>query len=256
MNGQDRKARRARLLLIALGVVVVAALAGGALTAFSLLDGGGSPTGKPKPSDSSKPNPGSSTPPRDAMTPDKAKKIVLIPGTKQQGGVSRGFPFTGNGGISAVVNFWEEYAFMDDRAAREQLKAVASPDATGYIEEQVTEVRKLREGVGLPPSGGAPAGITFTTSVNAACATSIGTSGKVMQIWLAYDQYATKADGGADRNPLKGEEIDFIIKWQDGDWKLTNEPKYRKQRTFPASYFPDSTVASTDGWRQVRHADY
>lgn len=255
MNGQDHKARRARFLLIALGFVMVAALAGGALTAFSLMDGGGSPADKPKASDSSKPKPGPSKPPGGEMTPEKAKKLVLIPGTGQKGGATRGFPHSPNGGISAVVYFWEEYAFLDDRAARQQLEAVTSPDATGYIEEQVSEVRKLREGVGLPPSGGAPAGITFTTSVNAVRATSIGTSGDVMQIWLDYDQYATKADGGADDSPLKGESIDFIVKWQDGDWKITNEPKYVKQRSFPVSYSPDSPYASRDGWRQVRHDD-
>ncbi|MDQ8706836.1 hypothetical protein RCO28_30845 [Streptomyces sp. LHD-70] len=236
-----------------MGLVVVAALAGGAL-AFFLTAGGDGPTGKRNVAQPSR-KPASPKPPEGEMTPSKAKKLVLKAGTKQKGGASRGFPYTANGGISAVVYFWEEYAFLDDSAAREQLKAVTSHDSTGYIEEQISEVRKLREYAGLPPSGGAPAGITFTTNVNAVRATSLDDTGAVMQIWLAYDQYATKADGGADQDPLKGEEVDFIVKWQDGDWKITNEPQYVKQRSFPVAYHPASPYASRDGWQRVRHEE-
>ncbi|MYZ33634.1 hypothetical protein GT002_00450 [Streptomyces sp. SID4917] len=143
--------------------------------------------------------------------------------------------------------------------ARQQLEAVTSPDATGYIDEQISEVRKLREGANLPPSGPAPAGLTFTTSVEAATSKSLiapgDKPGDVVQVWMHYDRYATAPDGGSDDDPLKDQTDDVIVKWQDGGWKLTNEPKYWKQRYFPVSYAPDSPYATQDGWVQVQHAD-
>ncbi|TLQ39028.1 hypothetical protein FEF34_40115 [Streptomyces marianii] len=161
--------------------------------------------------------------------------------------------------MSAAVYFWEEYAFLDDQQARRQLEVVTSPDATGYIDEQISEVRKLREGAGLPPSGPAPAGVTFTTSVEAVRVTSVDVPGlplgDVVQVWMHYDRYATGPDGGADDNPLKDETDDLFLKWQDGAWKLTNEPDVVKRGSFPVAYFPESPHAWRDGWKQVKRAD-
>lgn len=77
----------------------------------------------------------------------------------------------------------------------------------------------------------------------------------VVQIWMNYDRYATTPEKPTDDAPLKGEDVDYILKWQNGQWKFTNEPKYWKKRSFPAAYFPDSPYAWDDGWVQVRHAD-
>jgi hypothetical protein len=130
-----------------------------------------------------------------------------------------------------------------------------SPDAAGYIDEQISEVRKMREGANLPSSGGTPAGITFTTTVNAVRGKSLTPDGEVVQIWMNYDRYATTPEKATDDAPLKDEDVDYILKWQNGQWKFTNEPQYWKKRSFPAAYFPDSPYAWDDGWVQVRHAD-
>ncbi|WP_331763715.1 hypothetical protein OH738_40235 (plasmid) [Streptomyces hirsutus] len=252
----DSKTRKARLTLAGLGILVVGALVGGGVTAATMLEGEEPRPGKSSPAPTMV---GPSTPSESwqaAMTPDKARKLVLEKPTGQKDGLSTGFSKGPVGAISTAVYFWEEYAFLDDQKARQQLEAIGSSDAEGYVDEQVSEVRKLREKVGLPPSGGTPAGITFSTTVNAVRATSLtGTEGKVVQIWMNYDRYATKADGSPDDEPLKDEDTDLLLKWQDGAWKITNEPEHREKRSFPRAYFPDSNVSWADGWQQVRHAD-
>jgi len=45
------------------------------------------------------------------------------------------------------------------------------------------------------------------------------------------------------------------VKWQDGAWRITDEPAYVAQRTFPVAYDPDSPFAWRDQWIQVRHED-
>ncbi|MGW0345871.1 hypothetical protein ACWDX8_04560 [Streptomyces anthocyanicus] len=256
----DRKTRKARITLAGLGILVVGALVGAGVAAVTVL--GGSEDSRPGTASPSRPasaaaaGPSSSAQSRQAeMTPDQARKLVLEKPTGQADGLSTGFSEGPVGAISAAVHFWEEYAFLDDRKARQQLEAIVSPDAGRYVDEQVSEVRTLRESAGLPPSGGTPAGITFSTTVNAVRATSLtGTEGKVVQVWMDYDRYATQADGSPDDDPLKGEATDLLLKWQDGAWKITNEPGYREKRSFPRAYFPDSNVSWADGWQQVRHA--
>ncbi|MFE9393574.1 hypothetical protein [Streptomyces sp. NPDC006784] len=256
MEGTDRKARRARLGLAAIGVLLLTVLAGGAVTAYLLADSGGS-TGSAKseekdagdshdkPSDTSR---------RPKLTPETGEKVSLPNPRGQKDGVSTGFAHTTYGAYAAAVYFWEEYAFLDDQKARQQLDAVTSPDASSdYADERISEVRKLREKAGLPPSGGAPAGITFTTSVNAINAWTVDDKGDVIQVWLNYDRYATKADGEPDPAPLKDRTDNVILKWQDGAWKLTDERKYRKEGGQPVSYNPDARAAWQNGWRQVRH---
>ncbi|WP_405805625.1 hypothetical protein OG729_10085 [Streptomyces sp. NBC_00210] len=263
MDAHDRKARRAQLTLIGLGTLIGAALVGGGITAFLALGGDDTPEStSPKPSASAKPSPSASSGKglwNRNMTPAKGQKIKLKVPTGQKGGASTGFPHTAFGSISAAVYYHEEYAWLDDQKARQQLEVITSPDATGYIDEQISEVRKLREGAGLPPSGGTPAGLTVTTTVEAVRAKSILAPGvkrgDVVQVWLSFDRYATGPDGGPDKDPIKGDTTDYILKWQDGAWKITNEPVYWKKRTFPVAYDPDSPYAWQDGWWQVRHAD-
>ncbi|CAL9672823.1 hypothetical protein SUDANB176_07536 (plasmid) [Streptomyces sp. enrichment culture] len=249
----DSKTRKARLTLAGLGILTVGVLVGGGVTAAMVL-GDDSSGGRPSPKPTATPsNPSSSQ--QSEMTPDKARKLELQVPTGQKDGLSTGFSDGPVGAISTAVYFWEEYAFLDDQKARQQLEAIVSPDADGYVDEQISEVRKLRENTGLPPSGGTPAGVTFSTTVNAVRPTSLDKTGKVVQIWINYDRYATNADGSPDDEPLKDQTIDLILKQQNGTWKLTNEPEYRKKRSFARAYFPDSHVSWQDGWRQVRHAD-
>ncbi|MDF0376521.1 hypothetical protein OM788_006514 [Streptomyces sp. KA12] len=260
MDNHERRARRAKLLLAGLTVLVVGALAVGGVVAHGLIEDGNTRTpaagptaGETKPS---APAPAGSRP---AMTPERAKKVSLNEPTGQRGGASTGFPHSPGGAISAVVHFWEEYAWMDDEKARQQLDVVTSPDATGYVDRQISEVRKLREGAGLPVSGGTPAGITFTTTVDAVRMRSLTDDdlprGDVVHIWLSFDRYATTPDRATDDNPVKGDTTDFIVKWQDGAWRITDEPAYVAQRTFPVAYDPDSPIAWRDQWIQVRHED-
>ncbi|MFJ8754580.1 hypothetical protein ACIREO_35490 [Streptomyces sp. NPDC102441] len=261
MDIHERGARRAKLLLVGLTVLVVGALTVGGIAAYSLIDedssskpaSGPTATGETKPSGSASAGSGGE------MTPERAKKVSLNAPTGQKGGASIGFPHSAGGAVSAVVHFWEEHAWMDDQKARQQLEVVTSPDAAGYIDKQISEVRKLREGAGLPASGGTPAGITFTTTVEAVRMRSLVGDGlprgDVVHIWLSFDRYATTPEKATDDNPVKGDTVDFIVKWQDGAWKLTDEPVYFKQRTFPVAYDPDSPFAWQDQWIQVRHED-
>jgi hypothetical protein len=255
----DSKTRKARLTLAALGVLAVGALVGGGVTAAALLGGDDSKPGKASPAPTAaattKPS-ASSENPLATLTPETARKFVLQKPTGQKNGLSTGFSDGPVGAVSTAVYFWEDYAFLDDQKARQQLEAIVSPDSEGYVDEQVSEVRRLREQVGLPPSGGTPAGITFSTSVNAIRVTSLkGTGGKIVQVWMNYDRYATKADGTPDGDAFKDQDTDLLLKWQNGGWKITNEPQYRKKRSFAHAYFPDEHLSWVDGWRQVRHAD-
>jgi len=249
----ESKARKARLTLAAIGVLTVGVLVGGGLTAMVVLgddDSGKGGDDQPSPTATASPTGDSSA---SAFTPDKAPKLVLEAPTGQKDGLSTGFSDGPVGAKSTAVHFWEEYAFLDDQKARQQLESVVSPDAEGYVDQQISEIRTLREELGLPPSGGTPAGLTFTTSVNAIRTTSLDQTGRIVQIWLNYDRYAVQADGSPDDDPLKGQQTDLILKLQDGRWQLTNEPEYWKKRSFPVDYAPDSHDAWRDGWQQVRH---
>ncbi|MGW7260536.1 hypothetical protein [Streptomyces sp. NPDC054834] len=251
----DNKTTRARLTLAAIGVLVVGALVGGGITAATLIGGDDKPSAKSSPSGepSAKPTP-SGKDGYEGYTPAKVKPIVLDKPTGQKDGLSTGFSFSAKGAISTAVYFWEEFAFLDDQKARQQLDAIVSKDDPSYVDQQVSEVRKLREDAGLPPSGGTPAGITFTTNVNAAVCNSLDHTGKILQVWLNYDRYATKADGSPDTDPFKDQDTHLILKWQDGAWKITNEPKYAKQLATPTPYLPNSNLSFRAGWRQVQHA--
>jgi hypothetical protein len=135
--------------------------------------------------------------------------------------------------------------------ARKQWTAIAAKDYPQTIDQGVSEVRKVREGVGLPPSGGTPEGISFSTSVKAALTRSLDQSGDIVVVWMVYDRFAIIRDKGADDSPLQDEVDYLVLKWQDGDWKVTADPKYTKKVTGPRAYDPDSTYAFLDGWREV-----
>lgn len=252
----DSKTRRARLTLAALGVLTVGVLVGGGITAAMVLGDEDSTSGTSSSKPTTAPAPSQSGgAQRPGPTPETADKLKLQVPTGQKNGLSTGFSDGPVGAISAAVYFWEEYAFLDDQKARQQLETIVAPEADGYVDEQISQVRKLRESIGLPPSGGTPAGVTFTTTVNAVRPTSLDPSGKVVQVWINFDRYATQADGSPDDSPLKDQTTDLVLKLQDGTWKLTNESAYWEKRSFARGYFADSNVSYQDGWRQVRHAD-
>ncbi|MFD0266306.1 hypothetical protein ACFVGY_06900 [Streptomyces sp. NPDC127106] len=252
------KARRARFILAGGAVAVAALLVAGGFTAATLMNGDpkGQPQASASPAVTGTTSFGSTGSQDDLMTPEKGEKIVLPKPTDHKNSVAVGFPRYPGGGISAVVYFWEEYAWLDDEKASQQLNAVVSKDAPGYADKQVSEIRKMREAIGLAPSGGIPADITFTTSVHAARGKTLKAPGvpvgDIMQVWLSYDRFATGPKGGRDENPLRGETIAFVVKWEDGAWKFTD--KYDSMGDYPLAYEATSPYAWSDGWVQVRHA--
>ncbi|MER6684561.1 hypothetical protein [Streptomyces olivaceoviridis] len=256
MDAHDRKARRAQLRLSGAAIVAFGVLATGGYVAVSSLsggDGGRTSTEAGKQPSVSQSSPSASA--VDRMTPAKAQALPLLAPKKTQNGAPLGFPRNGLGAISAAVAYWEEYAWLDDSLARKQLEVLVSPDSAQTIDRQISEVHRVREGIGLPPSGPAPAGVTFTTVVKAVRGKSLVKDGSVVQIWLQYDRYATKADGGGDDTPLTNETTDVIMKRQNGEWRITQEPKYVKLRTFPVAYDPNSAPARQDGWWRVNDAN-
>ncbi|MBO8189890.1 hypothetical protein JW592_31240 [Streptomyces sp. DW4-2] len=164
-----------------------------------------------------------------------------------------GFPNSGVGAVSAAVHYWQDLDVLDDSIARRQLKAVSSPDSPEVVSHGVSRVRKTRETAGLAPSGSTPAGMSITTEVQAVRSRSLNNAGTVVEVWLVYDRYASLPEKPTDEDPLKGEEQRLIVKWQDGDWKLTEEARYVNRKTHPLAYDPKSPYAFRDGWRQVAH---
>src|SRR5690606_32275410 len=134
--------------LAGLGILVVGALAGGGVTAATVLGGDDHRPSPSVPASTAAESAAPSGSRQTAMTPEKARTLVLEEPTGQKDGLSTGFSKGPVGAISTAVHFWEEYAFLDDQKARQQLEAIISPDADGYADEQVSEVRRLREEVG------------------------------------------------------------------------------------------------------------
>ncbi|MFI9332935.1 hypothetical protein ACIGZJ_36045 [Kitasatospora sp. NPDC052868] len=253
---EPTKARRAQLRLAAVGLVTAAAVAGG--TVF-LMHGFSDdhPAAPPAPTatatlPSTGPTP--SKPPS-TMTPEKGKPVKLNKPTGQRDGASIGFPRNGYGPLSAAVYHLEELSMLDDSMVRRQLTAITAKGSEDSIDTAVSDVRKLREQLGLPPSGGTPAGLTITTNVDAAQAWALTDDGSVVQVSMHYSRTATLPKGGPDDSPLKNQMADVIVKWEDGDWKITTEPQYVAKKTTPLPYKPDSTASWKDGWQMVVHAE-
>ncbi|MFJ9343766.1 hypothetical protein ACIRP0_31465 [Streptomyces sp. NPDC101733] len=251
----EPRALRARLVLAALVSAVACALIAAGFAAASLM--GDDPKGQAKAGSPSPTTSATASPKSEPVTPETGKKITLRKPTGHKDGVATGFPSSPSGGISAVVYFWEEYAWLDDEKARQQLTAVASKDSPGYVDRRISEIRSLREAVNLPPSGGIPADITFTTAVNAVRGSTVKAPGlpygDVIQVWVSYDRYATGPKGGVDENPLRGDMVDFMVKWDGSAWKFTDE--YESLREFPVGYEATSRFAWSAGWVQVLHGD-
>ncbi|MEV4042835.1 hypothetical protein [Streptomyces sp. NPDC049744] len=249
----DSKARKARLRLILMGTVVVATLAaGGVLGVMTLNADDDDLKQDPKASPSASASGSASAPPAvKEFTPASAPSIPRLKPKSDAEGIGTGFEHSSLGATSAAISYWEDLDLLDDVIARKQWTAIAAKDSPGTIDQGVTEVRKVREGVGLPPSGGTPDGITFSTNVKAALARSLDPSGDVVNVWMVFDRYATIRDKGADENPLKDEVTNLVLKWENGDWKVTTDPQYTAKVKYPHSYDPASKYAWADGWRVV-----
>ncbi|MFT2015421.1 hypothetical protein ACMA1D_06160 [Streptomyces sp. 796.1] len=256
MDDYDRKAARAKWRLFLVGVLSGTLLVGGGVIALTAVnsgdDSGPEKADKPRPSASATARPsGSPKSTPVCTTPANCPPVRVLKPRKVEDGASLGFPDTVQGALSAAVARWEEYAFLDDQMARRQLTVTTSRNSPETIDKWVSEVRKLREGAGLPPSGAMPAGFNVTTVVKAIHGRSLTDDGEVVHLWMVYDRYAELPNDVVDDDPLKDEEVDVILKWEDGDWKLTEEEKYVSKRSFPNAYFPDSPYAAQSGWRQV-----
>ncbi|MFE2529785.1 hypothetical protein ACFXEL_36800 [Streptomyces sp. NPDC059382] len=248
----QRQARRARLRLAGIGFVVLAAVAGGTITFISMGDsGGGSPSADSKNTPSPSFSVSSAPPPGTELTPATGRRISLLKPTTNTEGIGRGFEHSTMGAWSAAVSFWQDLNIIDDVVAEKQWKAIASKDSQSTIDRGVSEVRKVREGAGLPPSGGAPEGVGFSTHVRALNIRGLDTSGDVVQVWMVYDRFAVLRDKGGDQNPKKGETAYLILKWEGSDWRVTDEPQYKNKLTGPQPYHPDSKPAFQDGWREI-----
>ncbi|MFI7396183.1 hypothetical protein [Streptomyces tendae] len=254
MGSYDSKARRARLRLAAVGVSAVAALALVGTLAITTLSGGEDEPGKVEaksPPDSSASGSPAPTASAKEFTPATAARIPLLKATSNTDGIGTGFEHSALGATSAAVSYWEDLDFLDDVIAEKQWSAIAASDSPETVDQGVSEVRKVREGVGLPPSGGTPDGITFSTNVKAALTRSLEPSGDVVNVWMVFDRFATIKDKGTDGDPLRDETTNLILKWQNGDWKVTTEAKYTAKVRGPRAYDPDSKFAWMDGWREV-----
>jgi len=247
------KARRARLRLAVLGTAVAALVTGGGILA---LDNAGANSAL---ASKAKPSPGRDTAGDPAKrgkenTPAAALPTRIVKSKTAKNGIGIGFPHTAIGATSAAVSYWENLSFIDDQAAGRQLRTIAVQPSDPVVQQRVSEVRKLREKVGLPPSGGPPSEITFTTDVKAVLARSLDSRGDVVQVWMAYDRYATSPKQGTDDNPLKNQTDNLILAWHRGDWRVTRESEWARKSVWPDAYDPDSIAAFQAGWREVTDA--
>lgn len=249
----QRQARRARLRLAAIGIAVLAAVAGGTIALVTLDDSGSTQAtaGDAKSTPSSSSTATAPPVPSQTLTPGSGPKFRLLKPTTTTEGIGRGFEHTLKGAWSASVSYWQDLSLIDDGAAAKQWKAIASKDSPTTVDRGVSEVRKVREAAGLPPSGGSPDGITFSTTVRALTIRGLDTSGNVFQVWMSYDRYAVVRDKGSDQDPKKGETTVLILKWEGNDWRVTDEPQYRDKLTVPQPFHPNSKAAYQDGWREI-----
>ncbi|MFG2296430.1 hypothetical protein [Streptomyces sp. NPDC048603] len=248
------KARRARLRLIGIAVGAAAAVVAGGIGLATLTGGKTGTDARPAATGRQAQASGSgATPPTGTKeyTPASVPPVKPLKPTVHDKGIGRGYEHSGFGALSAGIGYWQDLAFIDDVQAEQQWKAITSKASPELIDRGVSEVRKIREAAGLPPSGAGPDGLTFTTTVTASLARSLDKSGDVVKIWLVYDRYAVNRNTGVDDDPLKDQFTSLVLKWEDGDWKVSDESKHPKINFVPNSYYPDSKYAFYDGWRRV-----
>ncbi|MFX4293622.1 hypothetical protein [Streptomyces bohaiensis] len=251
----ERSANRARWRLIAAAVLIVTVLVGLAVAGVSTLSGdSGSEDGPDSPGTSS-PAPDNQDEDQDddgPMTPARGNKVRLVEPGGQRAGMGVEWPDTTYGAISAAVSVRENLDLLDDARARSQMEAVASADSPEVIDRAVSDVRALREGLGLPPSGAAPTVGYFTAEVEAVRArtlTRLDDGSPVVEVWLHYTRYGHKAGGGPSDNPLRNQMDAVTVVREDDDWRVTHA--YEHLSDYPMQYAPDSPRAWADGWWQV-----
>ncbi|MFJ5645867.1 hypothetical protein [Streptomyces sp. NPDC093223] len=251
MPSYESKARRAKLRLAGIGVVATAALTiGGTLAVTTLRSKNPSVGVDAKASPGVSAGSASSPSVGQRYTPATAARIPLLKASSNADGIGTGFEHSALGATSAAVSYWEDLDLLDDVIARRQWTSIAAKDSPETVDQGVSEVRKVREGVGLAPSGGTPDGLSFSTNVNAALTRSLDPSGDVVVVWMNYDRYASVKDK-TDDDPLRDEVTNLVLKWESGDWKVTTDPTYTAKVTGPRAYDPNSTYAFMDGWREV-----
>ncbi|MBP0453939.1 hypothetical protein J5Y04_31010 [Kitasatospora sp. RG8] len=255
LDRHDRAARRARLRLIGIGVVTGAVVAAGGVALLHGLDDGDDPKPNAAPTATATASPGPTSSPSPSatrtLTPNTAKPAHLPKPAGQKDGASIGFPRYGYGPMAAAVYHLDELSVLDDDMVRRQLTVITAKGSEDSIDKAVSEVRKLREQVGLPPSGGTPAGMTITTTVDAAQAWALNSDGSVITVWMHYSRTATLPKGGPDDSPLRNQLANMILQWEDGDWKITTDPKWTAKKGDPMPYNPDSPASAKDGWLVV-----
>jgi len=227
-----------------------------ALVASSVAAALGSAAEGSSPSPRAKSSPGRSASPSPApggkkFTPATAPRVRVLKPKSSKNGIGTGFPHTPVGARSAAVSYWQDLSFIDDQAAERQLRTIAARPSDPVVRSKVSEVRKIREGVGLPPSGGPPNEMTVTTNVKAVLMRSLDRKGDVVQVWMVYDRYATTTEKSTDENPLKDQTDNLIVTWTRGDWRVTEAPRWLRRSAGPRAYDPHSPYAFQDGWRQV-----
>ncbi|MFD3874289.1 hypothetical protein [Streptomyces sp. NPDC058623] len=257
MSDFDAKARRARVRLIAIGVALGVAVTVGVVATVGAIDSDAKPpTGSP-PVAASTPGKGTETAPEqvEIFTPATAKTVTLVRPTTHTDGIGRGFKHTFHSSNAAAASYWQDISFLDDVTARKQWEAVVSKDSPGTVDAQISRIRQLRESVGLPPSGAVPTGIEFTKVVKALRAVPVpGTDAEVVEVTMIYDIYGIEPNKGADKSPLRDQRVELIVKWENGDWKVTEEEKYRGAARVATVFDPNSNEAFLDGWRMVNFA--
>lgn len=246
MGGHLKTVRRARWRLAVLGTLAAAlVLTGTGLLIYGL-------TGQQRSHHSAAASPTPTSPEKTVRVPGAVPAVPLPRPSSHKKGVSMGWPHTTAGAIAAAVAHWQDLNVLDDQQARTQLQATASKKAPQLVDAGVSAVRRQREQAGLAPSGTTPAGLSVTTSVDAARPRSLDRAGNVIEIWMVYDRYAQVKEQAADPAPLKGALTSTVLTWEDGDWKQTRFPRWAYQYR-PRSYDPHSPYALADGWREVRH---
>ncbi|MEE1763040.1 hypothetical protein [Streptomyces sp. SP18BB07] len=246
-DSNDSKARKHQLRLLAIGVVAGAALAVGGILAFTSIIGGNTQTqtdAKPTPSSGGDKSSESSGRGQE-YTPATAPPVRVFEPRSNDEGIGTGFEHTSVGAVSAAVSYWQDFNLRDEVIARQQWTAVTSEDSPETIDRGVSGMVGAPLGITTPKDG--------QTVVKAVLPLSLDHSGEIVVVWMEYDRLVPIGEESADNKSLKDETTYLIVKWENGDWKVTEEPQYEAKVRGPRSYHPDSKWAFADGWRRVAH---